>query len=114
MSRPTLRQRLGIELVEVSLTEKVVASVGVGLSILLLMMLSTWVLPMNGAVAVVASMGASAVLLFGVPHGQLSQPWPVVGGHSISAIAGVLCAHSISRPMLAAECAVGLAIGAMH
>ena len=33
----------------------------------------------------------SAVLLFAVPHGQLSQPWALIGGHLISAAIGVTC-----------------------
>ena len=64
--------------------------------------------------AVVASMGASAVLLFAVPHGQLSQPWPVMAGHGFAALIGVCCARWISCPQLAGACAVALAIGAMH
>ncbi len=47
---------------------------------------------------VIASMGASAVLLFAVPHGQLSQPWPVLAGHVFSAAIGVLCARTF-RPL---------------
>jgi len=39
-------------------------------------------LDLQGAAMVVGSMGASAVLLFAVPHGALSQPWPVLGGPS--------------------------------
>jgi CBS-domain-containing membrane protein len=59
-------------------------------------------------------MGASAVLLFAVPHGALSQPWPVLGGHVISALIGVSCAKFIPLPLLAAAFSVALAIGAMH
>jgi CBS-domain-containing membrane protein len=67
-----------------------------------------------GAVGLVASMGASAVLLFAVPHGPLSQPWPVMGGHLVSAIIGVAVGKLIADPVLAAPVAVGLAIGSMH
>ncbi len=62
----------------------------------------------------VASMGASAVLLFAAPHGALSQPWPVLGGHMISALVGVTCAQSIADPMLAASVAVAASIGLMY
>ena len=110
----TLRKWLGIELIEVSLTEKLVAAIGGGLSILILTLLSFWALPDSGATAVIASMGASAVLLFAVPHGQLSQPWPLIMGHTVSALIGVACAQSIPNLAVAAACAVGLAIGAMH
>lgn len=114
MPIPTLRKWLGIELVEVSFTEKAVAALGGGLSILVLVAISTWAIPDQGAAALIASMGASAVLLFGVPHGQLSQPWPVLAGHGVSAFIGVACAQMISSPLFATACAVGLAIGAMH
>ena len=109
----TFRQWLGIELVEVSISEKLVAAAGGGVAIFILMLISSWALPQGGAPAVVASMGASAVLLFAVPHGQLSQPWPVIAGHGLSALVGVLCAQWIASPALAPACAVGLAIGVM-
>jgi CBS-domain-containing membrane protein len=59
-------------------------------------------------------MGASAVLLFAVPHGTLSQPWPVLGGHVVSAVIGVSVASIVSNEVLAASLAVGVAVGAMH
>jgi len=59
-------------------------------------------------------MGASAVLVFAVPHGKLSQPWPLVGGNLISAVVGVSCYKLIPDPFIAAGLAVGLAIGSMH
>lgn len=114
MPIPKLRQWLGIELIEVSVTEKAVSILGGGLAILALIAISTYALPGGGAAALIASMGASAVLLFGVPHGQLSQPWPVIAGHGISALIGVACAQFIAHPAIAAACAVGLAIGAMQ
>lgn len=110
----SLRKLVGVELVAVSLVEKVLAALGGGLAIFLLTAITHWAIPGAGATAVVASMGASAVLLFAVPHGQLSQPWPVLAGHVFSATIGVACAHGIANPPLAAACAVGLAIAAMH
>jgi len=68
----------------------------------------------SGAVWILASMGASAVLLFGVPHAAFAQPWPLFGGHAVSALIGVTCAHWITNPALAGGCAVGLAIVAMR
>lgn len=109
-----IRRWLGIELVEVSRTEKLVAALGGGSAILALIAVSRLTLPTAGATAVITSMGASAVLLFAVPHGQLSQPWAVMAGHGVSAVIGVTCARLIPHPTLAAACAVGLAIGTMH
>ena len=69
----------------------------------------------HGGVLTVASMGASAVLLFAAPHGAMSQPWSVFGGHLVSALIGVTCARWLGAdPLLAASLAVGLSIAAMY
>ncbi len=66
------------------------------------------------AAIVIASCGATAVLIFAIPHGALSQPWPILGGHLISAFIGVTCAQWISSPILAGAITIGLSIAAMH
>ncbi len=60
------------------------------------------------------SMGSSAVLLFAVPHGPLSQPWPLVGGHMLSALVGVIVIIWIPNPIIGAGVAVALSITLMH
>lgn len=60
-----------------------------------------------------ASMGASAVLLFAAPHSPLTQPWPFVGGHLLSALIGVSCYRWAPDPWMASASAVALAILAM-
>ncbi len=105
---------LGIELSVVSTREKLISLLGGFVSILFLILISERTLHLPHTTGLIASMGASAVLLFAVPHGQLSQPWPVLGGHCLSAFIGVACARWISSPPVAAACAVGLSIGVMH
>ena len=64
----------------------------------------------------VAPLGASAVLVFALPAGPMSQPWPVVGGNTLSAvvgIAGVYGTHLLGSPELAAALAVATAIAMM-
>lgn len=61
----------------------------------------------------IAPLGASAVLLFGVPSSPLAQPWSLLGGNMISAVIGVACARWIGESMIAATLAVTLAIAAM-
>jgi CBS domain-containing membrane protein len=61
----------------------------------------------------VAPMGASAVLVFGVPSSPLAQPWSVVGGNTLSALVGIACARWLGPPEFAAAVAVGAAIGLM-
>lgn len=63
---------------------------------------------------VLASMGASAFLLFVVPHSPMAQPWPMFGGHLLASFIGVLCAQTIAQPALATATAVGLAIFCMY
>lgn len=109
-----LRRLLGVELDEVSWREKAVSAAGGIVALLAITAISRHALGQAGATVLVASMGASAVLLFGVPHGALSQPWPVIAGHVTSALIGVTCGKLIGNVELAGACAVGLAIGAMH
>jgi len=109
-----LRRLLGIELAPVSHLERQVSAFGGLLAILATYLISERALGAEGALFLVPSMGASAVLLFAVPHGALSQPWPLVGGHLLSAFAGVLCAKLIGPSAFAAATAVGLAIGIMY
>jgi len=104
----------GIEQTPVSHAERIVSAIGGFIAILCIFLVSRWFVGSLGAGILVASMGASAVLLFAVPHGQLAQPWSVLGGHVISAIIGVTCAQAIANEILAASAAVGLAIGAMY
>ncbi|MDB5807001.1 MAG: putative rane protein [Betaproteobacteria bacterium] len=67
----------------------------------------------NAALWLVAPIGASAVLVFGVPASPLAQPWSVVGGNTLSALVGIACNLLVPDTGLAAALAVGGAIGAM-
>ena len=67
-----------------------------------------------GLVVLVASMGASAVLLFAMPMSPLAQPWPLVGGTLISAFIGITCGQQITDPWLASAVAVSMSILVMH
>jgi len=105
---------LGIAQTPVSHVEKMVSAAGGFVSILCILLVSHWSLDSASSALIVASMGASAVLLFAVPHGPLSQPWSVFGGHMVSALVGISCAQLFSNEIFAASLAVGAAIGAMY
>lgn len=105
---------LGVEQTPASHTERIVSALGGFAAIFCIFMISQWALDAVSAAIIIASMGASAVLLFAVPHGPLSQPWPVIGGHLTAAIIGVSCAKLIPNDILAASLAVGIAIAAMY
>ena len=61
----------------------------------------------------VASMGASAVIVFMIPNSPLAQPWPLIGGQLVSALVGVACSQSFSDPAFASAFAVGGSVLAM-
>ncbi|VAW70467.1 hypothetical protein MNBD_GAMMA09-2153 [hydrothermal vent metagenome] len=105
---------MAIEFDSVSHAEKLVSTLGGVLGITLIAFVSYQITGASGSALIVPSMGASAVLVFAVPHGKLSQPWSLIGGHLISAVIGVACYQLIPEPFIAAGMAVGLAIGAMH
>ena len=104
----------GIELDRVSWKEKFISGLGGALAIFLLIVVCHDALHLTGAAMLIASMAATAVLLFAIPHGALSQPWPVIGGHTISALIGVFCAGHVPHLALGAACAVGVSIFLMH
>ena len=98
----------------VSVREKLISGVAGLVAIVLVMAVSSVALGPELLPWVVASMGASAVLLFAVPHGPLSQPWNLLGGHLISAAIGVSVAQLVPETIAAASLAVGLSISVMY
>lgn len=61
----------------------------------------------------VASIGASAVLVIAVPASPLAQPWAVLGGSAVSFLTGIACATWVGDVVLACGLAVGLAVAVM-
>lgn len=89
-------------------------ALGAGLAMVLTALPSQWLLSGNPALPwLVASMGASAVLVFMLPASPLAQPWPVFGGHLIAAVIGGIAHALLPLPWLAAALAVGCSIAAM-
>ncbi len=105
---------LGIELSPVSHRERLVSALGGFVAIFAVYWTSQRVLGPAASPILVLSMGSTAAMLFAVPHGALSQPWPLLGGHLVSGLIGIACLMWVPDPMLAASLATGLALGAMH
>lgn len=105
---------LGIELSPVSHRERLVSALGGFVAILAVYWMSQRVLGPAASPILVLSMGSTAAMLFAVPHGALSQPWPLLGGHLVSGLIGIACLLWVPDPILAASLATGLALGAMH
>lgn len=58
----------------------------------------------------IAPIGASTVLVFGVPASPLAQPWSVVAGNTLAALIGVTAARFIHDPYCAGAVAVSATI----
>ena len=57
-----------------------------------------------------ASLGASALLVFALPQSPMAQPWAVVAGNTLSALIGIAAIHLVSEPLLAMPLAASLSI----
>lgn len=105
---------LGLTDSSVGHAERLISGLGGFCGIAGVYVISAWWLDDSAAMLIMGSMGSSAVLLFAVPHGPLSQPWPLVGGHVASAAVGVATAQAMADPLLAAGVAVGGAVTVMY
>ncbi len=98
--------RLGLPAIELGR-----AALGAALG-LLMAALALWGLG-AGHTALIAPFGASAFLIFTVPGSPLAQPWPVVVGNTVSALAALTVLLLGPPPLIAICLAVLLAIIAM-
>ena len=57
-----------------------------------------------------ASLGASALLVFALPGSPMAQPWAVIAGNTLSALVGITAANLIKEPLLAMPIAAALSI----
>lgn len=96
------------------ITEKLRSGLAGGSAILLLTLALHYLPQSSYPPLLLASMAASAVLLYAAPHSPFSQPWNLIGGHFISALTGWICVLLIPDPTIAAGVAVGSAIFMMY
>ena len=101
---------LPADTVPLSNGEKIRSALAALVAIFLMAYISSLFMTGVGLPMLVASMGASSVLLFAIPHSPLSQPWPILAGNVIAALIGVSCAKLIPDLLLAAATAVSLSL----
>lgn len=94
-------------------SEVVISFVGAFIGTLAASFFSASILEAEQMHMVLASTGASAMLIFGLPHSPVSQPWNIVAGHVFSAIVGVTCYLAIPNELLASSMAIPLAMVVM-
>lgn len=99
----------------IPLKEKITSSLGAFLAILLLVNLQQFfVSNLSIKLLILASMGASTFLIFVTPHSPMAQPWPIFGGHIISALIGVASAKLVGDVAIATAIAVSVSVFAMY
>ena len=100
--------------VQVDAKERWRALLGAGFGILVTAFVSRWLADAAAPVTwLIAPIGASALLVFAVPASPMAQPWAVLGGNTLSALAGITCALLIGDSVWAASVGIGLAIALM-
>jgi len=57
-----------------------------------------------------ASLGASALLVFALPASPMAQPWAVIAGNTLSGLVGISVTIVIQNPLFAMPMAASLAI----
>jgi CBS domain-containing membrane protein len=99
-----------IDPVSLSLKAKMLSLLGCFFSIFMIALITKTLAPNDSYPMIVASMGASAVILFFIPGSPVAQPWPFAGGQIISAIVGMTCALNIVETSTSAATAVSVSI----
>lgn len=113
MTRAFLRRFIP-DLPPIGPQERVRSAIGALIGILVTGLVSRAVLGDGTALPImIAPMGASAVLLFAAPASPLAQPWSILGGNLVAALAGVTAAKFVPDPFVACALAIGVAIALM-
>lgn len=102
------------ETAPLSFGEKLRSALAAFVAILLVGYVSSIYISGIGLPIMVASMGASAVLLFAISHSPLSQPWPLVGGNLIPALIAVTCGKLVPDLIFAAAISLALSLFVMQ
>ena len=98
----------------VSLKEKLLSAFLAFIATLFCIFISSYFLDVTNEPVYIASLGASAVLIFAAPSSPFSQPWALIGSHILCAAIGISCFQFVPQFILAAALAVGFSIFFMH
>ncbi|WP_102798865.1 HPP family protein [Bowmanella denitrificans] len=115
-----LLTRLGIikadsqRLSSIPVAERLKVAAAAGIALFVVTLTSQYLADLASTVVLLASMGASAVLLFGLPSSPLAKPWSFAAGHLISAGIGLLCSHLFTDMAVMAAVTIALVLFAMY
>ena len=113
-----MKKRLSLPLrwlLPVDWSQRLLAAVFAGLALWLIWLLGDVLagMPQQGHL-LMGSIAASSFLVFVVPHSPMAKPWPLFGGHLVSALVGVLVASLVSDQPSAVGLGVAFAVLAMY
>jgi CBS domain-containing membrane protein len=95
----------------VTWTERFRSSCGAFVGLMLVLTIAKYLGELGGIDDwLMASLGASALLVFALPGSPMAQPWAVIAGNTMSGLVGISAANFISEPLLAMPIAAGLSI----
>lgn len=102
---------LGGDQPHVSWVERIRSVFGAFIGIMLVLTISKYLGELgNFDEWLMASLGASALLVFALPQSPMAQPWAVIAGNTISALVGISVIHLVNEPLLAMPIAASLSI----
>lgn len=95
----------------VAWNERFRSSCGAFIGLMLVFTLAKYLGELNGIDEwLMASLGASALLVFALPGSPMAQPWAVIAGNTLSALIGITAANLIKEPLLAMPIAAAASI----
>jgi len=102
---------LGGDQPAVAWTERFRSSCGAFVGLMLVLTLAKYLGELSGIDEwLMASLGASALLVFALPSSPMAQPWAVIAGNTLSALIGITAANLIKEPLLAMPIAAAASI----
>lgn len=102
---------LGGDQPAVSWVERLRSSFGAFIGLMLVLTMAKYLGELSGLDEwLMASLGASALLVFALPGSPMAQPWAVIAGNTLSALVGIGIIHIVQEPLLAMPLAASLSI----
>jgi CBS domain-containing membrane protein len=98
----------------VALGERVRSVFGAFIGLMLVLTTAKYLGELSGVDEwLMASLGASALLVFALPQSPMAQPWAVIAGNTLSALVGISIVHLVDEPLIAMPLAASLSIMGM-
>jgi CBS domain-containing membrane protein len=102
---------LGGDQLPVAWSERIRSILGAFIGLMLVFTIAKYLGELSGiAEWLMASLGASALLVFALPQSPMAQPWAVIAGNTISALVGISCFHLFGQSIVTLPLAAALSI----